>query len=180
MKEIRGNIFAQTDADAICVTTNGIIKQNGELVMGAGIAKAFKEKFPFLPRVLGKSVGHNGNHVYGVKISNTEFVPKPIWVLTIPTKNDYRESSPLDLIEQSIQELVEIVDNLNSSEFWDYNNSLKEESKYRYHYPAGSPQNIQKIVLPRPGCAHGGRDWETEVKPILEKYFDDRFYIITP
>ena len=40
MKEVKGNIFNYIGiADAICVTTNGIVKKDGSLVMGAGIAK---------------------------------------------------------------------------------------------------------------------------------------------
>lgn len=33
-------------SDIVCVTTNGIVKSNGELVMGAGCALAFKKQFP--------------------------------------------------------------------------------------------------------------------------------------
>jgi hypothetical protein len=38
-----------------------------------------------------------------------------------------------------------------------------------------------KVALVRPGTGVGGRDWETEVKPILEHYLtDDRFIIVSP
>ena len=32
--------------EAICVTTNGIVMQNGKAVMGAGIAKFVRDSFP--------------------------------------------------------------------------------------------------------------------------------------
>ena len=35
------------------------------------------------------------------------------------------------------------------------------------------------VALPRPGCGCGQRDWEKEVKPILEKYFKtDNFIVV--
>ena len=51
MKEQKANILSNeifTIADAICFTSNGILKSNGSLVMGAGVAKAFRDHFLIL------------------------------------------------------------------------------------------------------------------------------------
>lgn len=35
----------------------------------------------------------------------------------------------------------------------------------------------EKVYLVRPGCSSGGLNW-VDVKPILEKYLDDRFIVV--
>lgn len=142
MKEIVGNIF-DVECDAICVTTNSIVKANGELVMGAGLAKQFADRYTSLPNDLGVCVYRNGNHVYGFQYSKT--------VISFPTKHHWKDPSDLVLIAQSARELVQCADD----------------------------NNLQKIVLPRPGCGLGQLTW-AQVKPVLEPILDDRFYIITP
>ena len=98
MIEVVGDMW-KMDADAICVTTNGIIKKNGEAVMGAGVALQAKNRYPSLPRALAKKLRSVGNHVYHMPQSD-------IHIITFPTKHDWRDDSDIKLIERSCEELV--------------------------------------------------------------------------
>ena len=146
MKEITGNIF-DVDADAICVTTNGVVKSNGELVMGAGIAKQFAERYPWLPAIFGKLVKERGNVVSWDK----ERGGLERFLVSFPTKEDWRDQASLFLIKASAKSLVKLANELQ----------------------------LDKVVLPRPGCGLGGLRWAV-VKTVLEPILDDRFYVITP
>jgi hypothetical protein len=72
-------------------------------------------------------------------------------VASFPVKHFWQdEQADLKLIEVSVKDLVE--------------STMPEVT----------------VALPRVGCGCGKRDWLTEVKPILEKYLDDRFIIVSP
>lgn len=66
-----------------------------------------------------------------------------------PVKHHWHEMADLKLIEQSCIQLVEIV----------------------------NAHKVKSILIATPGCGNGGLDY-SEVKPILTKYFDNRFTII--
>ena len=144
MKEIEGDIWDyHKKGHWIVITTNGIVKANGEAVMGKGIALQAKIRYPEIPHVLGRAILGRGNclHFWGEK-----------GLLFFPTKHNWRDKSDLTLIEESTKELVDFFD------------------KTVTDYPV-------PIYLVRPGCSSGGLAWK-DVKPILEKYLDDRFVVV--
>lgn len=72
-------------------------------------------------------------------------------IITFPVKHNWWENADLKLIEQSAKDLATI---------------------YKYNL-SGLPT---PVYLPRVGCGNGKLNWK-DVKPILEKYLDDRFII---
>jgi len=155
MKEITGDIWDyHKKGHWIVITTNGNVKASGEAVMGKGIALQAKQKFPSLPQDLGKAIIFKGNKLW----SWPEFR-----LITFPTKHNWRDKSDLLLIEKSTQELVSW---LNSARDF-FANQLKLEME----------ECKTKLYIVRPGCNSGGLDWKN-VKPILEKYLDDRFVVV--
>lgn len=71
-------------------------------------------------------------------------------IVSFPTKHHWIDKSDSNLIEKSSQILSKWI----------------------------NETNYKKILLPRPGCGNGLLKWD-EVKLILEKYFDDRFFIVS-
>lgn len=107
MKTTRGNILNPHNIktyDAICFTSNGIVKNNGALVMGAGVAKAFRDRFNGIDNIFGKIVSCYGNHVWVVKHSKLNIV-------SFPTKHHWRNASDLRLIKRSAEELMLAIEN---------------------------------------------------------------------
>lgn len=182
MKEIKGDILeCMGDYSFVCITTNGFVKANGENVMGAGIAKVFKDMYPSLPKLVGRNIKKFGNivdFICHLQDSNGGNITS---LLTFPTKPEtvvingvldtkylvpwrrkyfYRSGavvpgfyalSTLELVEESLKQLVEYIDSF---------------------------ENVN-VLLPRPGCSNGGLDWYKDVKPLCEKYLDNRFTIIS-
>jgi hypothetical protein len=97
-KPTHGNILR-------CVTTNGVVNNKGYLVMGAGIAKHAKRRFPELPYIFGQNVDERGNHV---KIVDN------YGIASFPTKHHWKNNSDINLILRSCRELVCFAKN------WDY------------------------------------------------------------
>lgn len=150
MKEVYGNIW-QLPGDAICITTNGCVKDNGEAVMGKGIAKEAKTLVPTLSKELGARIKESGNHVYVFGGARLDWSSKKVSdIVAFPTKHNWWEMSDMELIRRSCRELIEKAD---------------------YH-------GWKNVLLPRPGCGNGRLQWE-DVKREIEPILDDRISIIT-
>lgn len=150
MKIVQGNLFnLAKDLDIICVTTNGVVKSDRTLVMGAGIALEFNKRFVGLTAKLGTLVKEHGNKVHLAGMWNDKSSNKSYLVYSFPTKERWKEKSSLALIEKSCKELAELTKDLSCN-----------------------------IYVPAPGCSNGGLTLK-QVQPILEKYFSDDKFIIT-
>lgn len=86
----------------VVITTNGIVRGESN-VMGRGVALQAAQRFPSLPRQLGRTILATGNHVYWFQ----EFR-----LLTFPTKHDWHDKSDLTLIERSAYELKRMADRI--------------------------------------------------------------------
>lgn len=107
MREVIGDLWAAKMADRVVdargVPTNGIVKPNGQAVMGAGVAKQAADRWSLLPELLGDRLKYYGEGTYAVWPD-----PGGQAVVCFQTKRHYRDLSDLALIEQSAVELVRL------------------------------------------------------------------------
>lgn len=153
MRELKANMFEldHGPADAICITTNGVLRKDGRAVMGRGVALDAAKRFEFIANDLGVYLRKYGNRVFNMGKRRDNMNGRYVNVITFPTKHDWHDKSDIELIKISAMQLV----------------ALADKFKFR------------TIYLPRPGCANGGLNWEQLVKPIIEPILDDRFVIVT-
>lgn len=171
MQEITGDLFESVNAEAICITTNGFVSPQGANTMGRGCAGRAKFLWPGIQLILGQHIREGGNHVHHLTHTQSKLPPVvmlsfrlckewphkwepfhqvPYQIFSFPTKNHWSEDSDLNLIERSAQELLVQMDQTGYDE----------------------------VVVPRPGCGLGRLSWEDQVRPLLSKLWDDRFYVI--
>jgi hypothetical protein len=111
MREQRIDILSErvlSKADAICFCSNGIVRSDNSLVMGAGVAKVFRDRFPGLDVSAGEAVRDNGNICQVVG-----FCPPRAKIVAFPTKHDWKDPSDLELIKKSARELMELIEKHN-------------------------------------------------------------------
>lgn len=89
-----------------CITTNGMVRQDGRAVMGRGVAYQAAINYPALPLKLGWHISEVGNHVCA-------FLEYRLF--SFPVKYHWREKADTGLIIQSAQELMRYVANLRLS-----------------------------------------------------------------
>lgn len=160
LQEVVGDLFDFTASHAICVPTNVGWRRDGSNAMGAGIAKRAAQTWPMLPRMLGEYCSRykeqSGVVGWWVFAPEAFLICVPVKPLTSRHNMSWDQHASLPLIEKSIQELVKLVDS---------------------NADAGDSR-LQNICLPRLGCGNGSLNWR-DVKPILERYLDERFTIVS-
>lgn len=130
--EGKGSIF-DSDADAIVNAVNCVG------VMGGGLAKAFKDRFPhmyeqYLLQCAYGVLRPGKMDLYFLDPANHKFI------INFPTKDDWRKPSELSYIYSGSAELMHLV------------------GLYK----------IKSVALPALGCGLGGLSWGV-VKPLLEE-----------
>ncbi len=138
--ETFGNIWDFHHLGWIGITTNGVVTRDGELVMGGGIALEAAQKFPELPSILARCIEKYGNVVC--------LVPE-YQVFSFPTKEHWKDPSPIELVKKSAQKLAELMDDPIMTEA------------------------LKSCFLVPPGCGLGGLDYGQQVRPLLVEYFKD-------
>lgn len=91
------------DFKNICITSNSIIRDNGRLVMGAGVAKYFRDSVYNIDKIAGDSVILNGNIFQKILTRND------INYYLFPTKNNWKDNSDINLIKYSAKQLNEYI-----------------------------------------------------------------------
>ena len=135
-----GNMFDVFNlVDHFLITTNSTIKNNGELVMGRGIAKLVKDLWPDFPLHAGTQICASLNvpNVPGVKGQYGVILGPRIGLFQV--KYHFQASADLNLIRASTQSLL--------------------------GYATDNPSKA--IALNFPGIGNGQRSIE-EVKPIID------------
>lgn len=146
-----GNIFEQPrNGEAVCVTTNGVVKPDGKAVMGKGIALEADIHF-HLSELLGKYITQYGNRAFNLGMHNKCYLnnPSTFRIFSFPTKHHWREDSDINLICKSAEQLVEMC------------------TKF----------GVTRCYLTPPGCGNGNLNYESTVRPWLSQILDDRFVI---
>jgi len=129
-----GDLFAEP-ADAIVNTVNCVG------VMGAGIALEFKQRFPDMFKEYVRCCKKKRIRVGEVWMWHHEPAP-PQYIINFPTKDDWRNPSKLEWIQEGLEHLAE-----NTILF----------------------QQIHTLAMPALGCNNGGLHFD-DVRKLVEQF----------
>ena len=138
----KGNLF-----DSDCQTLVNTVNCIG--VMGAGIAKQFKQRYPemFAEYKWACKPGEHRCLEHGGDLWVYKYTDmfKTRIILCFATKENWWNPSKIEWIERGLKIFVE---------------------NYKYW-------GITSVAWPKLGCTNGKLDWYKQVKPIMVKYLDD-------
>ncbi len=142
VQEISGDLWTfHAQGEWVAIPTNGIVNPSGDAVMGAGLAKDAATRHPDLPRLLGQELRRSGNRPYAFPYAR---------IITVPTKHHWQQPSDLQLIVDSIQAVVRMIEQ----------------------------RNMTRVYFPRLGCGLGQLSWP-DVRSAIAPYVTPRCYFVT-
>lgn len=101
MIEVKGNIW-EYKATVICITTNEIVKKDGSLVMGRGVAKQCLDRNPGVEFEFGSLITENGSKFQVLKTIDSLSLRL---LAMFPVKQHWNQPAKLTIIQRSAQEL---------------------------------------------------------------------------
>jgi hypothetical protein len=154
----------------VVVTTNTEVRcRNGTAVMGAGLAKQAALRFPDLPRIYGQVLQEVNPETGHPWASDDWHNPQLPWLYTkyrlvlFPTKVEWRLPSRMDLIHSNLYGFIQ-----------SWHSYCAEELDCCVN-------NGPYVAFPPLGCGHGGRDWVTEIEPMMSRILtSDRYVAVLP
>ena len=104
MKIIKDNIWSYLDKNIILIIPiNLVVKLNGELVMGAGLALQAKNRYPGVAKDFGKEISIDNKIRPRFNTGNG-------WLFGFPTKVHYKDDSNYTLVTTALQEIQKLAE----------------------------------------------------------------------
>lgn len=168
MLEQQGDLFT-IDCQAVCITTNGFVKTDGNAVMGRGCARTLADLFPYAPRLLGSALRRYGN------ITQPLFMANDTVVVAFPVKPDFVINDGTNIVRHAahLYKLGQKVAGFHAKADMALIKRSAEQLK-----AWADEGNYTHVLLPRVGCGAGELSWD-DVKPMLNKILDDRFVAVS-
>jgi hypothetical protein len=195
MIEIKGDLFEyalnpSNGCEAIAITTNGCWFGAGitaKAIMGAGIAKQARDRFPVIQTTLARLL--SSNYKFHTDVSDGEIYEEEPWNIPYLLLKD-----PLCIFSFPTKRTHIFAEKDRSNIVFKY----KKEVQYGAPLPGWKGRSdltlirrsatmltvlveyakISCIAIPRPGCKNGELSWKKTVKPVLEELFDDKYVIV--
>jgi hypothetical protein len=172
-KEMVGNIWDYIGkVDGICITINLYFK-DGKNIMGAGIAKEAKERYPGIDHDIAfthDTFGMETIHIIKCDLSNPKkiggtkiitFPTKPAWIRVNKSKSNVL---PFYRTKPFVFSGKDIPGYMGYSDL-----RLIKKSAENLRYVLDALRGLwQRVLIPKPGCSNGGLQWD-DVKAVLKE-----------
>lgn len=137
----------------VAFCTNGSVKSDGEAVMGVGVARHMKEKYPTMPGVLGKLINpQEGGRNQVVRFAKAA-------VFTFPHQENWRQAPALGRIAATMRQLRGIVDAMPE---------ITKECPLYVERPGYQPDATKSLP------------WPKVIETLVANGADERFVFVAP